>query len=374
MSKLDYYEVLMVKRNANDGEIKAAYRKLAMKYHPDRNSGNKDAEQKFKECKEAYEVLKDPEKRSLYDRFGHEGLQGGQGGGGQGGFGDIFNDIFGDIFGGGRRGGGGAQVYRGDDLAYRLKITLEESAFGANREISFPRQATCSTCSGSGAAPGHTPTTCSQCGGAGQVRMQQGFFSVAQTCPVCRGTGKEITHPCPDCNGQGMVQENRTLSVKIPAGVDTGDRIRLQGEGAAGENGGPSGDLYIQLEVEAHHLFERQGQDLACEVPISFATATLGGMIEVPTLQEAEEIEIKPETQTGSVYRLRGRGITSARTGKEGDLFCTVKVETPVNLSPKQKELLREFGASLDEKRERHSPNHSSWTDKVRSFFDNLKQ
>jgi len=370
MSQRDYYEVLGVERNASDADLKKAYRKLAMKYHPDRNNDDPEtAEAKFKEVKEAHEILKDPEKRSAYDQFGHDGVNQ-QGGGFGGGFGDAFGDIFGDIFGGGR--GRQSQVFRGADLVYQMQMTLEESAFGIEKEISIPKKIACETCDGSGAKPGTSPETCHQCNGQGQVIMQQGFIQMQQACPVCHGSGKQIKDPCTTCHSSGVVEENKTLSVKIPAGVETGDRIRLRGEGEAGENGGPAGDLFIQVAVKPHEIFERDGQNLHCEVPISFATATLGGNIQVPTLTGDLKLKIPAETQTNKVFRLRGKGVASARNSTMGDLYCRVMIETPVKLSNKQKELLREFDQTMDDSREKYSPKDSSWKDKVKSFIDGL--
>ena len=367
MSKRDYYEVLGVQKNASDDDIKKAYRKLAMKFHPDRNPDDKDAEEKFKEAKEAYEILTDADKRAAYDQFGHAGVnpQAGMGGGaGFGGFADAFSDIFGDIFGGGaqRRD----RVYRGADLRYNLEITLEEAARGSETKIRIPTLEECETCRGSGAKPGTQPQTCPTCGGHGQVRMQQGFFSVQQTCPHCGGSGKIVQEPCPTCHGQGRVKKHKTLSVKIPAGVDEGDRIRLAGEGEAGVNGGPPGDLYVQIHLKAHAIFQREGDDLHCEMPVSFATAALGGEIEIPTLDGQARIRIPHETQSGKVFRLRGKGIKGVRSREPGDMLCHVVVETPVNLSDRQKELLREFD-SLNQGR--NNPKSKSFMDKVKEFF-----
>ncbi len=376
MPKADYYEVLCVTRNASEAELKKAYRRMAMKYHPDRNPDDAEAEVRFKEVKEAYEVLSDPQKRAAYDQFGHAGVDPSQGGGGfgrgAGNFSDIFGDVFGDIFGGG--GGGGRQhVYRGSDLQYNLELTLEEAVFGIEKVIDIPRMDTCDSCGGSGAAPGSSPVTCSTCNGVGQVRMQQGFFSVQQTCPTCKGTGQEIRDPCTKCHGEGRVRVTKKLEVKIPAGVDTGDRIRLSGEGEAGINGGPSGDLYVQVVVKEHKLFTRDGDDLYCEVPISFATATLGGELEVPTLDGRIKLKVPAETQTGKLFRMRGKGVKPVRGGPVGDLICKVRIETPVNLSKEQKALLEEFAASLEAGGTRHSPQEHGWLDGVKGFFDELK-
>jgi len=369
MAKRDYYEVLGVEQNCEVSELKVAYRRMAMKLHPDRNPDNADSEAEFKEVKEAYEVLSDSQKRAAYDQFGHAGIEGSHtaGGGFEGGFGDIF----GDIFGGGQRRGG-QRVYRGADLAYQVELSLEESAFGVEKEIKVKKNVSCSDCGGKGTNKGYTPETCEHCGGAGQVRMQQGFFSVQQTCPACHGKGTQIKDPCPKCHGQGTVKDSKTLSVKIPPGVDNGDRIRLQGEGEAGESGGPAGDLYVQVLVKEHPIFQREATNLFCDVPVSFATAALGGEIEVPTLEGPMKLKIPVETQTNKTFKLRGKGVRSARSGNIGDLYCTITVETPVNLSSKQKELLKTFDNSMQDKRERHSPQKSSWVDKVKSFVDDL--
>ncbi len=376
MAKRDYYEVLGVSKSASADEIKKAYRRLAMKYHPDRNKDDGEAsESKFKEAKEAYEVLKDDDKRSTYDRFGHDGLRmggaGGPGGFSAEGFGDIFGDVFGDIFGGGRRGGG-PQVFRGADLGYELKLDLETAVAGDNVTIEVPTQVSCDSCGGSGAKKGSSPVTCSTCGGAGQVRMQQGFFSIQQTCPACKGAGTTIADPCLDCHGRGRIRKTRTLSVKVPAGVDDGDRIRLSGEGEAGRNGGPSGDLYVEIRVTPHKLFEREGANLSCEVPVSFATATLGGEVELPTLDGNVSLKIPAGTQSGKVFRLRGKGVTTVRDARQGDLFAQVAVETPVNLTSEQRELLEKFEASVQAGGEKHSPRADGWLDTVRRFFDRI--
>ncbi|HEX2667097.1 MAG TPA: molecular chaperone DnaJ [Gammaproteobacteria bacterium] len=377
MSKRDYYEVLGVKRGADEAEIKKAYRRLAMKHHPDRNPGDKQAEEQFKEAKEAYEVLTDTKKKAAYDQFGHAGVDahaaGARGPGGAGFdpndiFGDIFGEAFGDIFSGGRRGGG-QRVYRGADLRYGLELTLEQAVSGDTVTVQVPTLASCEVCHGSGAKPGSQPTTCSTCGGRGQVRMQQGFFTVQQTCPRCRGTGKMISDPCGNCHGQGRVEKEKTLSVKIPAGVDNGDRIRLSGEGEAGPNGGPAGDLYVEISVEPHEIFSRDGADLACEVPVSFVTASLGGEIEVPTLGGSVSLKIPAETQTGKVFRLRGKGVKPVRGGGTGDLLCRVEVETPVNLNKEQRELLKKFDAALKADGGKHSPKEQGWLDSVKKFF-----
>ena len=381
MSKRDYYEVLGVDKNASEAELKKAYRRLAMKHHPDRNPDDKEAEAKFKEGKEAYEVLSDARKRAAYDQFGHAGVDqtmggGGGPGGGFGGaadFGDIFGEVFGDIFGGGRRGGGGrAHVNRGADLRYNLELSLEEAVHGTTVKIRIPVLVQCGTCHGSGAKPGTQPTTCTTCAGHGQVRMQQGFFSIQQTCPQCRGTGKMIKEPCGDCHGRGRVEEPKTLSVKVPAGVDNGDRIRLTGEGEAGEHGGPPGDLYVHIMVREHPIFTREENHLYCEVPISFVTAALGGELEVPTLDGKVNLKIPAETQTGKLFRLRAKGVRPVRGGTVGDLLCRVVVETPVKLTDKQKELLREFDGSMGENGGTHTPQASSWLDGVKKFIEGV--
>ena len=373
MSKRDYYEVLGVDRSAADQEIKKAYRRIAMKYHPDRNPDDQDADAKFKEATEAYDVLMNAEKRSAYDQFGHAGVDQNMGGGFQGGasFSDIFGDVFGDIFGGG--GGGGRQgPQRGSDLRYTMEVSLEEAVRGATREIKVPTLQHCGTCDGSGAKPGSNPVTCGSCGGSGQVRMQQGFFQVQQTCPKCRGRGKTISDPCLDCRGQGLLEKTKTLSVKVPPGVDTGDRIRLSGEGEAGPSGGPNGDLFVQIAVRQHNLFERDGRHLYCEVPINFVDAALGGELEVPTLDGKVKLKIPAETQTGKMFRLRGKGVQPVRGGPIGDLMCRAVVETPVNLSSRQKQLLEELRSTLDEGGNRQSPRQSSWFEGVKSFFDGM--
>jgi len=377
MAKRDYYEVLGVSKSASADEIKKAYRRLAMKHHPDRNEDDSGSSEKmFKEAKEAYEVLKEPEKKAAYDQFGHDGLRGGRGGpggfGGAEGFGDIFGDVFGDIFGGGRRGGGGPQVFRGADLGYELKLDLEKAVAGDTVEIDVPTQVGCETCNGSGAKKGTSPETCSTCGGAGQVRMQQGFFSVQQTCPSCKGAGTTISDPCGDCHGRGRKRKTRTLSVKVPAGVDDGDRIRLSGEGEAGRNGGPAGDLYVEIRVNKHKIFERDGANLACEIPISFAAATLGGEVELPTLDGHVSLKVPAGTQSGKVFRLRGKGVTTVRDPRQGDLFAQVAVETPINLTSEQQDLLEKFDASLKVGGDKHSPRADGWLDTVKRFFDRI--
>jgi len=374
MSKRDYYEILGVNKNASEAELKKTFKRLAMKHHPDRNPDDKDAENKFKEAKHAYEILSDPQKRAAYDQFGHAGVEGGAGAGAAGGasFSDIFGDVFGDIFGGGARGGGGSHVRRGADLRYNLDLSLEEAVKGTSVKIRVPTAVECTTCKGSGARKGTSATTCATCNGIGQVRMQQGFFSLQQTCPSCRGAGKTISDPCTKCHGQGRVQEQKTLSVKVPAGVDNGDRIRLSGEGEAGEQGSAPGDLYVQISVKAHPIFERDESDLFCEVPISFVTATLGGELDVPTLEGRVKLKVPAETQTGKLFRLRGKGVKSVRGGPAGDLLCRVAVETPVNLSARQKEILHEFESTISSNT-KHRPKESSWLDGVKKFFDDLK-
>lgn len=369
MAKRDYYEVLGISRDADENEIKKAYRKLAMKHHPDRNAGDTKAEEKFKEAKEAYEILSDTSKRAAYDQYGHAGVDTSAAGAGHGqGFGDAFSDIFGDIFG--MRGGGGrSNVHRGADLRYNLEITLEQAARGSETKIRIPTMTTCDTCNGSGAKPGTSPKTCSTCDGHGQVRMQQGFFSIQQTCPKCHGSGKMITSPCSSCHGAGRIKQHKTLNVKIPIGVDDGDRIRLSGEGEAGINGGPAGDLYVVIQLSSHPVFQREGNDLHCEIPISFATAALGGEIEVPTLEGHAKIKISAETQTGKIFRLRGKGIKGVRSNSAGDLLCHVAVETPVNLTARQKELLQELEDISQKDNSRHSPRAKSWMEKAREFF-----
>jgi len=373
MSKRDYYEVLGVNRDAGDDEIKKAYRKLAMKYHPDRNPDNKEAEEKFKEAKEAYEMLSDPQKKAAYDRYGHAGVDPSMGAGPgaqgfEGGFADAFGDIFGDLFGGGGRGGR-SNVYRGADLRYNLEITLEEAARGAEKTIRIPTVEECGTCNGSGAKPGTHPKPCPTCQGHGQVRVQQGFFSIQQTCPKCHGSGKIIPDPCRDCGGAGRTKKQKTLEVKIPAGIDDGMRLRHAGHGEPGLNGGPPGDLYVEIHIRKHAVFERDHDDLHCEMPISITTAALGGEIEIPTLEGMARLKIPAETQSGKVFRLRGKGIKNVRSHVHGDLMCHVVVETPVNLTERQKELLREFEESASGNATRHNPKAQGWMDKVRDFF-----
>ena len=376
MAKRDYYEVLGVERGASEAELKKAYRRLAMKFHPDRNPDDKDAEEKFKEANEAYEVLTDANKRAAYDQYGHAGVDpnmgAGAGGFGGGNFSDIFGDVFGDIFGGGG-GRGRSNVQRGSDLRYTLELDLEEAVRGTSVTIRVPTLVGCKTCDGSGAKKGTSPVTCTTCGGHGQVRMQQGFFSVQQTCPRCHGTGQMISDPCRDCHGQGRVEEHKTLSVKVPAGVDTGDRIRLAGEGEAGVNGGPSGDLYVVVSVREHKIFQRDGKNLYCEVPISFADAALGGELEVPTLDGRVKLKIPEGTQTGKLFRLRGKGVVPVRGGSAGDLLCRVVVETPVNLTKRQRELLDELRDTLQAEGSNQSPRAKSWFEGVKNFFEDMK-
>jgi len=373
MAKEDYYQLLGVSRNASDDEIKKSFRRLAMKYHPDRNRDNPEAEEQFKKIKEAHDVLSDPKKRSAYDQFGHAGVDPSMGGGagfGGGNFSDIFGDVFGDIFGGGGRGRGGAQ--RGSDLRYNLEITLEEAVAGTEVKIPIPTLVTCKSCNGSGANKGSSVVTCPTCHGHGAVRMQQGFFAVQQTCPTCRGSGKQIKDPCRSCHGQGRTQDTKTLSVKIPPGVDTGDRIRLSGEGEAGEAGGPPGDLYVQVGVKEHPIFTRDGANLYCEVPISFPKACLGGEVEVPTLSGKVALKIPPETQTGRQFRLSGKGVKPVRGGTTGDLLCRVRIETPVHLNKEQTELIEQLETSLTGGGSKHSPQAHGWLDGVKQFFDKI--
>jgi molecular chaperone DnaJ len=373
MSKRDYYEVLGIAKNADEVEIKKAYRRMAMKLHPDRNPDDPKAEEKLKAVNEAYEVLSDAQKRGAYDQFGHAGVNsqfgGGQGGGSQD-FSDIFSDVFGDIFGGasgGARGGRRNGPQRGSDLRYNLEMTLEEAVRGVEKKIRIPVLVKCEPCNGSGAKAGSKPVTCNTCGGIGQVRMQQGFFSVQQTCPNCRGRGTIISDPCTSCHGQGRKEESKTLSVKIPPGVDTGDRVRLSGEGEAGPNGGSNGDLYVQVAVREHDVFKREGKDLYCEVPISIIDATLGGELEVPTLDGKIKLKVPEGSQTGKLFRLRGKGVAPVRGGAAGDMLCRVVIETPVNLNKHQKDLLRELQTSMESGH--NSPHRSTWFEKVKKFF-----
>ena len=380
MAKRDYYEVMGVARNAGGDEIKKAYRKLAQKHHPDRNPGRKDAEERFKEVNEAYEMLSDPQKRAAYDQYGHAGVDpsmAAAGAQGFGGFGDAFGDIFGDIFGqtgggagGGRGGRGGPQVYRGADLRYSMEITLEQAAHGYDTQIRVPSWVNCGICKGSGAKPGTKPETCPTCHGQGAVRMSQGFFSIEQTCPKCHGTGKHIPEPCSHCHGAGKMKETKTLEVKIPAGIDDGMRIRSSGNGEPGINGGPSGDLYVEIHIKPHSVFERDGNDLHCQMPIPFTTATLGGEIEVPTLAGRASFTVPEGTQSGGTFRLRSKGIKGLRSSIAGDLYVHVLVETPVKLTDPQRELLKQFERSLTEGGARHSPHSKSWFDRVKGLFE----
>ena len=377
MAKRDYYEVLGVAKNVPEEELKKAYRKLAMKHHPDRNPGDKTSEEKFKEAKEAYEMLSDPEKRAAYDRFGHAGVDpnaGGAGGQDFSGFADAFGDIFGDIFGASRgkggAGGGRSNVYRGSDLRYAMEITLEQAAAGFSTEIRVPSWESCTTCEGTGAKPGTKAETCKTCGGQGQVRMQQGFFSIQQTCPSCHGSGKTIPNPCKPCDGVGRVRKQKTLEVKIPAGIDDGMRIRSAGNGEPGLNGGPPVDLYVEISVKVHRVFQRDGDDLHCEVPVGFARAALGGSIDVPTLNGRASFDLPEGTQTGKTFRLRSKGIKNVRSGVQGDLYCHVLLETPVKLSDHQKKILKSFEDSLEEGGTHHSPHSKNWMEKVKEFFN----
>lgn len=376
MSKRDYYDVLDVARDVSEADVKKAYRRLAMKYHPDRNPDDPEAETRFKEAKEAYEVLSDGRKRVAYDQFGHAGVDVSSGFGGGGGFqtadgfGDIFGDVFGDIFGAGRRGR--SQVFRGADLRYELDLDLEQAVSGDTVSFTVPTLAECRECNGSGAEKGSQPSTCATCNGSGQVRMQQGFFSLQQTCPRCGGRGQTIENPCKACYGQGRQRESKTLSVKIPPGVDTGDRVRLGGEGEAGRNGGPPGDLYVEVHVRSHPIFRREGANLSCEVPVSYAAATLGGTVQVPTLGAPVSLKVPTGTQSGRIFRIRSRGVKPVRGGLRGDLMCRVVVETPVNLSGKQKDLLKEFEKSIRNDDVSHSPRETSWLDGVKRFFEKV--
>ncbi len=374
MAKRDYYEVLGVGKSASEAELKKAYRRLAMKHHPDRNPDDAAAEVKFKEAKEAHDILSNAEKKAAYDQFGHAAFEGGMGGGGgqgAGGFGDIFGDMFGDIFGG--QGGGRQRQRRGSDLRYNMELTLEEAVRGVEKNITVPRMSGCKTCHGSGAKEGSKPTHCGTCNGQGQVRIQQGFFSVQQTCPKCRGNGTIISDPCNTCHGEGRVRENKKLSVKIPAGVDEGDQIRLSGEGENAGTGGINGDLYVSVSLLAHEIFTREGVDLHCTVPISYSTLALGGELEVPTLEGRAKLKIPAGTQSGKMFRLRGKGVKNVRNaGFVGDLYCEVMVETPVNLTKRQKELFKELDESINTGGRKHSPEGSSWSDKIKSFFDDI--
>src|SRR3989440_4782597 len=377
MAKRDYYKVLDVPKTATEAEIKKAYRRLAMKYHPDRNPNDKESEELFKEAKEACEVLTDAQKRAAYDQYGHAGVEAASRAGGSargGGFGpgdafsDIFGDVFGDIFGSSRRGGR-SQVFRGADLRYELELELAEAVFGHTVEIEVPKLVECDVCHGSGAAKGSTPAACDTCGGSGQIRISQGFFQLQQTCPRCRGMGTIIKNPCDTCLGQGRIRRTRKLSVKVPPGVDTGDRIRLGGEGEAGRNGGPAGDLYVEVHVREHPIFERDGEHLSCEVPVSFAIAAPGGAIEGPTLDGQCTVKVPAETQRGGMCRLRDKGVKPVRGGARGDLFCRVVVETPAHLSAEQRELVLKLDESLKRDGNRHAPREKGFLEGVRRFF-----
>ena len=376
MSKRDYYEVLGIAKDASDRDIKKAYKRLAMKFHPDRTQGDKAKEEKFKEIQEAYEILNDDQKRGAYDRYGHAGVDPNRTGGGGGGadFGDIFGDVFGDIFGGGGGRGGRSRARQGSDLRYNLELSLEEAVRGKSVEIRVPTLVACEPCDGSGASKGSKPTTCPTCHGNGQVQMRQGFFAVQQTCPTCSGKGKIIGDPCRTCHGQGRTEKTKTLSVKVPAGVDTGDRIRLSGEGEAGEAGAPAGDLYVQVHIREHDIFVRDGNNLYCEVPISFTRAALGGDVEVPTLDGKVKLKVSAETQTGRMFRLRGKGVKSVRSGSVGDLMCKVVIETPVNLNQKQKDFLSQLEDSMGtgEETAKYRPKEKGFFDGVKKFFDDL--
>ena len=374
MAKRDFYEILGLPKNASDEEIKKSYRKLAMKFHPDRNQGEaaKEAEVKFKEAKEAYEMLSDPQKRAAYDQHGHAGVDPnmrGPGGEGMGGFAEAFGDIFGEMFGQQQRGRGGRQVFRGGDLSYGMEVTLEEAAKGKEAQIRIPTHENCEVCSGTGAKPGTQAKTCGTCGGAGAVQVRQGFFSVQQTCPTCRGMGKTISDPCIPCAGQGKIKKQKTLEVKIPAGIDGGMRIRSAGNGEPGTNGGPPGDLYIEIRQKKHDIFERDGDDLHCTVPINIVTAALGGEIDVPTLDGKAAIDLPEGTQNGKQFRLRGKGIKGVRASYPGDLYCHITVETPVKLTEHQRKLLKELDESFKKGGNKPSPTGDSWTDKLKGFF-----
>lgn len=366
MSKRDYYEVLGVSKSATEIEIKKSFRKLAMKYHPDRNPDDAQAEIKFKEVKEAYEILSDSRKRQAYDQFGHAGVNGQQGG--FGGFSD-FGDIFSDFFGGGRGAGRQTRAERGSDLRYNLDLTLEEAVAGTELEIEVPTWVQCKKCEGSGAKEGTAPVTCSTCQGAGQIHMQQGFFAIQQTCPQCHGAGEMIKDPCSSCSGQGRIRERKKLSVKIPAGIDNGDRIRLSGEGEAGHHGGPAGDLYVQIKLKPHPVFSREENHLFCDIPVCATTLMLGGAVDVPTLNGKVNLKIPAGTQTGKSFRLREKGIQGVRQKAPGDLFCKVQAEIPVKLTDEQLAMVEKLNESLEKNGDQHSPKKQSWYDKVKSFF-----
>jgi len=378
MSKRDYYDLLDIQKGASADEIKKAYRKKAKELHPDRNSDNPDAESQFKEVNEAHEILKDAEKRAAYDRFGHAAFEGGMGGGrgghpGQGDFASAFSDVFDDLFGdfmGGGRGGGRARATRGSDLRYNLRVSLEEAFLGLQKTINVPTSIACSECSGTGAESGAEPVTCPTCSGMGKVRAQQGFFTVERTCPTCQGAGQMINNPCKACGGAGRTEKERSLSVNIPAGVETGTRIRLAGEGEAGLRGGPSGDLYIFIEVKEHALFQRDGVNLYCHVPVSIGTAALGGDIEVPTIDGGRSrVKVPAGSQTGRQMRLRAKGMPALRGSGTGDMLIELSVETPVNLTSRQKEIMREFEDVAAD----NNPNGSSFFSKVKTFWDGMK-
>jgi molecular chaperone DnaJ len=381
MAKRDFYEVLGVNRGASAEELKKAYRTKAKELHPDRNSDNPNAEAQFKEVNEAYDVLKDADKKAAYDRFGHAAFEGGMGGGGrgrpgQGGQGDFasaFSDVFEDLFGdfmGGRGGQQRSRAQRGSDLRYNLRVSLEESFTGVQKTINVPTSIACDTCRGTGAEGGAEPVTCPTCSGMGKVRAQQGFFTIERTCPTCNGMGQTIKNPCKSCSGAGRVEQERALSVNIPAGVETGTRIRLAGEGEAGLRGGPSGDLYIFIEVKEHAIFQREGVHLFCRVPVTMPTAAMGGEVEVPTIDGGKSrVKVPPGSQTGKQMRLRGKGMPALRGGGSGDMLIELAVETPVNLTSRQKELLREF----EKLSEDNNPEGSSFFSKVRNFWDGMK-
>jgi molecular chaperone DnaJ len=367
MQQRDYYEVLGVSKSATKADIKKSFRKLAMKHHPDRNPDCPDSEEKFKELNEAYDVLKDEQKRQRYDQFGHDGVKGQQGGGGFGS-GSSFHDIFSDFFGAGQ-GGGQSRAERGSDLRYNLDLSLEEAVRGTEVEIEIPTWAECKKCEGNGARDGSKPETCGTCQGAGQVHMQQGFFAIQQTCPACQGAGQVIKDPCPECHGQGRVRENRKLSVKIPSGIDSGDRIRLTGEGEAGHHGGPAGDLYVQIRIKPHAVFKREDNDLYCDIPVSVTTMIMGGDIEVPTLDGKVSLKVPAGAQSGKMFRLRGKGIKGTRGGSQGDLLCHVQAEIPVKLTAEQQDLVNQLHESLEAGGDKHSPQKRSWYEKVKTFF-----
>ena len=378
MSEQDLYQTLGIEKNSSDADIKKAYRKLAMKYHPDRNPDDSAAEQKFKSIQKAYAVLSDKQKRAAYDQFGHAGVnpQGGMGGGFNTGdaFNDIFGDVFGDIFGGGRGQARRSSAQRGSDLRYQVNLTLEQAVFGDQINVEIESYNQCDSCTGSGAKEGTSATRCIKCDGRGAVRVQQGFFTLQQTCPECRGSGETIKDPCTICSGSGRKRTNRTIAIKIPAGVDNADRIRLSGEGEAGIKGGPSGDLYVDVTIKKHDIFEREGNHLICTIPISFGKAVLGGTVEVPTIDGAVNLSIPSETQSGKTFRLKGKGIKSYRENFFGDLYCTVQVETPVSLTDEQKEILRQFDRSVNDSNTDHRPNKKTWTDSVSDFFKRISE